>query len=276
MTVPGLESFVQKQLNFPLKMITNLHALEAEKLGTNLSSVFYLQFQDSLDSRVEVLKRAAQLVRLYDCVPVGPRSNATKLVVFKSRTVSVEYNGNWSLDSVSEFVYSNAFCLLSPLTSRVVDEFAAKRGFIVVVFILHDMYEPIAALMVALRPRFAVFYEIYNPVSPMTTMLGIQEDQLPQLCLIDPNTSRHSLIDLNDTADLQGWMDNFEIGQIKWNGEGVRVISEFMAKLKMMYANGGWPLYVIAFCLAFIIGAVTFMAWDCYRMFRLDHISKRE
>jgi hypothetical protein len=99
----------------------------------------------------------------------------------------------------------------------VIDEFAAQRRFIVIVFIIQEMHDSISALMIALRPQFAVFDELYDPSDLMTEMLGIQESQLPQFYLVDPNTTRHSLINVNGTAELQECMDDFEIGKIKWD-----------------------------------------------------------
>jgi hypothetical protein len=181
MTAAGLESFVEKQMNFPLKLIPSLQVLEIEKQTTNLSSLFFLQFEDSLDPRVEILKKA---VRFHDCTFVGYQTNITKLCVFRSQALRVEYNGNWSVEYATEFVTTNMFCLLRPLTSQVLEDFSKKQKFIALVFVPRQMYDSILKIVETSKLRFRLFYEVYDPDGRMDMMFGTHEQQLPLFYLM--------------------------------------------------------------------------------------------
>jgi thiol-disulfide isomerase/thioredoxin len=270
MTAVGLESFVEKQLNFPLKLIPSPDLLEIETQTTKLSSVFFLQFEDSLDPRVEVLKKAAQAVRFQDCTFVGHKSNVTKLSVFKSRTFSVEYDGNWSIESLTGFVTSNMFCLLPPLTSRVLEHFSKKRQFIAFVFILPEMYDSILKIVETSELRFRLFYQAYDPDDRMAIMFGIHEHQLPLFYLIDPKNEQYLQIVLNETTTLQQWMIDLDVENIEWDGPGTGFVANFMSKFRMIIADGGWPLYTIVLCLLIMLGMCAFMGWDCYQVYKTN------
>jgi hypothetical protein len=154
-------------LNFPLKLIPSSHLPEIEKQMTNLSSVFFPQFEDSLDPCAKILKKAAQAVRFHDYTFVGYMTNVTTLSVFESRLLSVEYNEDWSIESVTVFATATLFCLLPPFTSRVLDHFSKKWKFIPLVFVLREMHDSILKI-VAMSEPWCPFFVMF----PTGTLTG--------------------------------------------------------------------------------------------------------
>jgi thiol-disulfide isomerase/thioredoxin len=262
MTVPGLESFVEKQLTFPIRMIADDSELQEAKLVTNISSLFYLEFEDARQQSLENLKIIATSLRAEDCVFIARRASQTRLLVFKSLTVSIPYPGDWSLESLSAFVKSNIFCLLAPLTGRVLDQFTESGQYMFIVFLHEAMYDSVLKVSETVTFKYPLFYEVYGAGALLGKVMNVKEERLPQYVLADPNRTQFISVPVNSSAELQNWMDRLQIANIKWEG------GEKAPGIMAMMELGGWPVYVICACLSAVVAVVVWVIRDARRMIK--------
>jgi hypothetical protein len=274
MTIAGIESFLEKQLTFPLKIIENSSSLDLSV--TNISSLFVLEFEDTLGREVEVVRGVAEQVRADDCVFVGYRSGRADLRVFQSRDVSVGFEGNWSEESVSGFVRAHLYCELPPFTGRAVDEFSKKGELFVVVFLVPEMYEEVRVTVRGIRSRFRIFYEVFEEGNWIVQLMGVKRDRLPVFAVLDPKETRYAFGNGNDSTSVQDWLNELDPTNIKWEGPGSGFFAELRARIEAVVGAGGLLLYLILFCILIVLVMFGFMIRDCYWMFQPDFPNQKK
>jgi thiol-disulfide isomerase/thioredoxin len=270
MTIPGLESFVEKQLTFPIRMISDDSELEEAKLVTNISSLFYLEFEDAKPESLENLKRIAESLRAEDCVFVARRTLQTRLLVFKSIARSIPYDGDWSLASLSDFVKANLFCLLAPLTGRALDQFTESGNYLFIVFLHEDMYDRVLKVSESVTFRYPLFYEVYGAGALLAKVMKVRNQKLPQYVLADPNMTQFISVPVNESVELQNWMNRLDIGKVKWEG------GERAPGINAMMELGGWPVYIIGGCLIVVFLTVVWVIWDAAQRTRAEKGHSKE
>jgi protein disulfide-isomerase len=271
MNMAGMESFIEKQINFPIKIITSDDELESAKSITNISSLFYLEFDDSRNDLLEIVKKTAESVRFDDCVFVARRAGQTSLRAFKSATFSVDYDGDWSDESLSEFVNAHLYCLLAPLTSRVLDSTTLLNKQLFIVFFREHMYTQIAEDIKGIKFPYPVFYEVYGKAAVLARIMKVQASKLPQYVLADPNKTRFFTVPVNESTALQDWMNQLDLSKIKWEGE-----PGWLDLLGPIGEMGSWPIYVIAACFVVVICTFIWVGFDSYRMYRMESQARKK
>jgi thiol-disulfide isomerase/thioredoxin len=242
-TFTALEQFLEKQLAGPLRIVETDAELDAAKRTANVSSLFVLFFQDALDERVFLFRRVAHHIRARTGVFVARAGLALKLEVFRSPLSSLLYDGNWTLESLLDFVEANSEVLLPPLGTHIAGLSGGNPDYFFIVFLLPEMYASAASVVGHVKSPYRFFYDVFTDDSPTARQFGVQRQNLPQFVIVDTAVPKYAIVEARTSADLQRWIDGVDLGAIRWSfsAPGLGGILAFLRELAVLA-----PLAVVA------------------------------
>ena len=274
MTVEAIDAFIEKHLSYPVKFIQSDAEFEKALRKTNMSSVFVMEYVNTKDIRLQTFRAAAQAARKMDCIFLAKWSNVTKLTAFLSPRKAVEYQGNWSRESLDVFVTTHKFCALPPLTTSSIDEFSSSGRLLFLAFLKHPDYDTVSTMADNLALPHQMFYELATANSYLAAYMGVSSADLPCFAIIDFNHSRWAFAPFNDLDNLKQWVSNIKSGRVAWRGPGTHYFVTLWEKIWAIKATGGLLLAVVVLCICAIVVLLLGMSYDCYLFSKLP--SKKE
>ena len=275
MTVESIESFIYKQVNFPIIFLESEDNLAPFRLKTDVSTLFVMKIPDKKDDYFQIYRGCAIKYRNSSSNFVLIQSDITELLVFKSYDKFITYNGDWSSDSINEFIYSNSLPLLAPLTESLFESFRISKKLCFTFFIANrEQFNRSLQIVDKINISFQFFYFQYNEEDYFCRFIGVKKKNLPQLYVIDiahqlwgPSPEEFS------SEGIQNWINNFDYNKMKWKGPGVGVFSDVYATFYTIWANGGLTLAVVVIGILFIIFLIIYAIYDICTVFRDDPIN---
>lgn len=265
MSFNSIEAFLEKRLS-TIMFVESETELENNLRKTNMTAVFLMEYVNKKDKRFESFQEAAREARNIDSVFLARESNTTKLTVFASPRHSTTYTGNWTRESIGEFVMEHRFSKLPPLTPALFDHFSWRNEFIFLVFLSHSCYDSVLSMSEDLSLPYRLFYETCGPDSHLSQYMSVNCRKLPQFALVDLNRTRWSFAPGNDLESLTGWVDNIKQNSVKWRGPGTFYFASFWAKVWTIKTTGGFAWLLFIACLCLVIVLCSLMAYDCCKV----------
>jgi hypothetical protein len=187
--LPDLSAFVRAQLSFPIVFIESSDALPK---ATQTASFFVFKYSNRSDSKFTVLQKSfAQFRDLGSAVYALPASKAS-LAAFRSTSVHVPFNGQWTEADLAQFFRRTIWPLLSEFTIISIQQLRKHRVSAVIAFIDPALYEvDLAHIAQELETDYPVMFVDTASESLLARMLGVRiVDEQPAIILYDPAGDR--------------------------------------------------------------------------------------
>ena len=96
-------------------------------------------------------------------------------------------------------------------------------------------------------------------------MLGIKENTLPTVAIIDPYNGKWTLFGKKlNYKEFKKW---FRLTKKKWNGPGNGPFSSIFNTYYSIKAEGGIAMYIIVFCLLVLLVIILYITFDFLNFF---------
>ena len=299
----AIETFLEKQVQFPALHIDSCQEIEKYKYLTNSSSLFLLTYTNNTKNLVYLIKSIAEKYRettarfytTYD-------SNETSLSVYRERDSYIEYSGDFNNRSILSFIEKNLYPYLPPLSNEIFDE-SKINGTLLIIFVAlnwtdYSFFSNIAKT-ISSNDKFIYTY-IDDSENYFLKYMSISKSMIP--CAVMLNAKRNSwrffinsqksgknknnkfnLRENNslkiNSDEFKKWINEALNGhhKIKWRGPGDGIFSKFFVQVYAVRAQGGVIFTILLFLFSLVILIIIFVLldlfgiFDCYRAVSLKY-----
>lgn len=274
MTVEAIETFIHKQINFPIIFLESDNDLNSYRLLTDVSTLFVMKHLPKNDDFIQIFRESAIKYRNSSSNFVLLHSDTTELFVYKSYDKVIHYSGDWSRGSIDSFVSSNSLPLLAPLTENLFENLRLSKELCFTFFIDNRKhFNQSLQIIEKMGMSFQFFYFQYNKRDYFCRFMGIKQKLLPQLYVIDiAHQLWAQLPEEFSSEGIKKWLTNFDYNKVNWKGPGVGVFSDLYSTFYTIWATGGLTLAVVVIGILFIIVLMFYAIYDICTVFREDPI----
>lgn len=272
MNFESIETFIHKQINFPIIFLDSVEDLTPYRLLTDVSTLFVMKISSEKENYIQIFRDTAIQYRNSSSNFVLINSSSTELFVYKSFDRIVYYDDDWSIESINSFVKTNSLPLLAPLTDGIFENFRISKELCFNFFIDNqDQFNQSLQIITELNSSIQFFYFNHNEDDYICRFIGVKRKKLPQLYVIDIAHQLWSPLSEEFSSEgIKKWLDNFD--KIKWKGPGVGVFSNVYSTFYSIWATGGLTLGVVIFGIIFIIVLIIYTIYDACTIFREDPV----
>lgn len=274
LTIDAIESFIHKQINFPIIFLDSYENLTPYRLLTNVSTLFVMEIPIKKKNYTQIFRDLAIRYRNSTSNFVLLYSDKMQLSVFKSYEDYIFYDGDWSLESIDIFIKSNLLPLLAPLTENLFDNFILSKELCFTIFIdNNEQFQESLNVIQQMNLSIQFFYFQYEKKDYFCRFVGVKQKNLPQLYVIDIAHQLWTYSTEKFTSNgIEKWINDFDHDKMKWRGPGVGIFSDFYSTFYTIWANGGLTLAVVVIGILFILLLVCYTIYDMCTVFREDPI----
>ena len=286
----AVETFLEKQVQFPALNIENSEEIEKYKYLTNSSSLFLLSYTNETKNLVYLIKIIAEKYRKTTArFFTTYTTNETRLIVYRERNSFIEYDGNFNNRSILSFIEKNLYPYLPPLSNEIFD-CSKINGTLLIVFVAlnWDDYSYFSNVAKSIPNDQLIYTYIDDSENYFIKYMSISKNMIP--CAVMLNVKRNSwrffsnksktgknkkyLLKENNSIKINSeefikWCDEGlnNPNKIKWRGPGDGLFSKFLVQVYAVKAQGGFLFAFLLFLFSIVILIIIFVLLDLFGIF---------
>ena len=234
----NIASFIDKQVNFPMIKLSSKEEINKMLNVTRQGSVFVLEHKKDESELFDLLHKIAYEFRAFDCIFLSLEAPENRLYVYKSFNDIVVYENGNNYDSLYKFVDNNMFPLFPVLSGSIFELLQKKRMIAGMFFIDEAHYLEMKDIAESFDDRFKSVYANFFEGDNLRQFIGIKQEDFPAFLLIDLYNNRwlrfKGKIAKNE---INEWIDSINLTNVKWEGPGNGLFSDFWMKIYEMKNN---------------------------------------
>lgn len=253
--IPFLQNFLERQLKFPIQFIETETDINKYLHKTNRSSIFLLNYND--DNILANFRAIVLDFRATNALFFAYNSTNQSLHVYREKDSYISYEGNWSNNSLAEFINDNINPLLMPFNN---DEFekSEKNGTFVVLFFLNSSQQHYDFTKIVKKlPANYTYCYLENTDDYLAKFMSISKKMVPCIVIMNAKRNIWRVYRGEFRSDLiSNWI---QLKDVKWLGPGDGRLSDFWIQVYSLKAQSMFIFVFICILLLMAISLIVFV-----------------